>query len=324
MLPPLLYKRDVKEIMANKSRHGGAKDASKETRGSIMEQDKRMLDLDPAGFKLNDYDNIRIEMPKKSELSEEDIDAQLFEYVLSAGKEIQSINDLDDSWVKANFDGLNTVADVRQAIKDQYDKEVEYEYRNIKFANCCDALIGRLEGDVAEDVVNHNIDVMRRSNLDRLEAMHISMDQFLREEHMTSDQYEDKLRNETLYQLKLNVALDLMADVLGMQVGNHEITEYLSAPDPEAFLAEIREKGMVDSARKAAVRVKAMRRIVDTALVNGSDTPEKAEPKEKPIEAPDYSDVDIPDMKDLPLPQIRNELDSQQTHKWALDPKDLG
>lgn len=277
-----------------------------------MAQEKTMLDLDPADFKLSDYDNIRIEMPKKDELSEEDIDAQLFEYVLSSGKEIQSINDLDDSWVQAHFDGLGTVGEVREAIKEQYDKEVDFEYRNIKFATCCDALLDRLEGDVPEDIIQNNVDVMRQANLDRLEAMHVSMDQFLREEHMTPDQYEERLRNETIHQLRMNVALDLMVDVLGMQVGNHEITEYLSAPNPEAFLEEIREKGQVEAARKAAVRVKAMRRIVDTALVNGSDVPESVQRREEEAAAKvDASDIDMPSLADMPLPQIRDDRASE-------------
>lgn len=277
-----------------------------------MAQEKTMLDLDPADFKLSDYDNIRIEMPKKDELSEEDIDAQLFEYVLSSGKEIQSINDLDDSWVQAHFDGLATVGEVREAIKEQYDKEVDFEYRNIKFATCCDALLDRLEGDVPEDIIQNNVDVMRQANLDRLEAMHVSMDQFLREEHMTPDQYEERLRNETIHQLRMNVALDLMVDVLGMQVGNHEITEYLSAPNPEAFLEEIREKGQVEAARKAAVRVKAMRRIVDTALVNGSDVPESVQRREEEAAAKaDVSDIDMPSLADMPLPQIRDDRASE-------------
>lgn len=234
-----------------------------------MSDSAELKNLDMADFKLNDYDNIRIEMPEPPSITEEDIDAQLFEYVISGGKQIQSIADLDDAWVRDNFDGLETVQDVRQSIKDQYDKEMEYQLNDVKLQNCCEALIARLEGEVPEDIIQNNIDFMRENNQRLLDGMHMSFEQFLREERMTADQYEAKLRDEAIYQLKLNVALDLMADVLGTQVGNHELTEYLSAPDPEAFLAEIREKDQVENARRAAVRIKVMRRIVDTAIVNG-------------------------------------------------------
>lgn len=234
-----------------------------------MSDSAELKNLDMADFKLNDYDNIRIEMPEPPSITEEDIDAQLFEYVISGGKQIQSIADLDDAWVRDNFDGLETVQDVRQSIKDQYDKEMEYQLNDVKLQNCCEALIDRLEGEVPEDIIQNNVDFMRENNQRLLDGMHMSFEQFLREEHMTADQYEAKLRDEAIYQLKLNVALDLMADVLGTQVGNHELTEYLSAPNPEAFLAEIREKDQVENARRAAVRIKVMRRIVDTAIVNG-------------------------------------------------------
>lgn len=216
-----------------------------------MSDSAELKNLDMADFKLVDYDNIRIEMPEPPSITEEDIDAQLFEYVISGGKQIQSIADLDDAWVRDNFDGLETVQDVRQSIKDQYDKEMEYQLNDVKLQNCCEALIARLEGEVPEDIIQNNIDFMRENNQRLLDGMHMSFEQFLREEHMTADQYEAKLCDEAIYQLKLNVALDLMADVLGTQVGNHELTEYLSAPDPEAFLAEIREKDQVENARRA-------------------------------------------------------------------------
>ena len=159
-----------------------------------MSEEKQIVDLDPSKFKLNDYDNVRITMPAKPAMSEEDIDAQLFEYVISGGKDINSIADLDDDWVKSNFDGLETIGDVREAIRDQYDKDLEYEYSDIKFRACCDALLERLEGDVPEDILESNIEIVRESNLQRLSEMHISMEQYLREEHLSPDQYEEKVR----------------------------------------------------------------------------------------------------------------------------------
>ena len=274
-----------------------------------MPENKRVVDLDPKQFKLNDYDNVRITLPKKPEMTAEDIDAQLFEYVISGGKHIKSLADLDDDWVKANFDVYETIDDVRQAIKDQYDQEMEYQLSDIKFRACCDAIIARLEGEVPEDLLASNVEIMREGNLQRLEEMHISMEQFLREENLTPEQYDQKVHDEMLYQMRLNVALDLMVDVLGMQVGNHEITEFLSTPDPKAFIEEIREKNMVEEARRAAVRVKAMRRIIDTAIVTeegGDDQPQKP----APVVEDDDEDIVIPNFENMPPTQIRDDSPS--------------
>ena len=274
-----------------------------------MADTKQFIELDPKDFKLSDYDNVRIDMPAKPELSEEDVDAQLFEYVASGGKKIQGIADLDDEWVKANFEGLETIEDVRRAIKDQYDHDLEFEYSDIKFKNCADALLARLQGNVDEATLANNIEVMREGNAKRLEEMHISFEQFLREEHMTPDQYDAKLADETSRQMRMNVALDIMADVLNAQVGNHEICDYLSAPDPEKFLAEIREKGQVEAARRAAVRVKVMRRIVETAIVREVDEDGKpviVAPPQAQVEEPE-EDVEVPDFENMPEPQIRED-----------------
>ena len=50
-----------------------------------MPETAKVIELDANDFKLNDYDNLRIIMPAKPTLSEDDVDAQLFEYVLSGG-----------------------------------------------------------------------------------------------------------------------------------------------------------------------------------------------------------------------------------------------
>lgn len=274
----------------------------------MAEENKQILDLDPKQFKMNDYDNVRITLPSKPPMTAEDIDAQLFQYVISGGKQIQSIADLDDDWVKSNFDMYETIDDVRQAIKDQYDHDMEFEMSDLKFRVCCDALLARLEGDVPEDILAHNIEVVREGNAQQLAEMHISMEQYLREEHLTPEQYDQKLHDETLYQMRLNVAIDIMADVLGMQVGNHELTEYLSTPNPEAFIAEIREKNQVEAARRAAIRVKTMRRVVDTAIVKEEGAPEQEEaPKKKMPVIVDDEDIEIPTYENMPPVQIRDD-----------------
>lgn len=277
---------------------------------------KQFIELDPKDFKLKDYDNVHIDVPAKPKLTDEDIDAQLFEYVASAGKNITSIADLDDAWVQDNFQGLETIDDVRKAIQDDYDRNMEFEIGDIKYQACADVLIERLEGEVPEDLLDHNTEAMHEGNERRLSEMHISMQQYLREEHLTPDQYDDKVRAEALRQMKLNVALDLMADVLNMQVGLNEITDYLSAPNPEAFITEIREKGLVEGARRAAVRVKVMRRVVDTAVITviNEDGEPIPEPEPEPVPAPEEDeDFEMPDFENLPTPHIRDDKTDPDT-----------
>ena len=58
-----------------------------------------------------------------------------------------------------------------------------------------------------------------------------------------------------------------MVEVTATTVPNAELTEYLACEDPARFLEELRESGKVEQARKAAARVKVMRRVIETAEV---------------------------------------------------------
>lgn len=146
-----------------------------------MSDNSTVLQLSPEDFSLSDYDNVRITLPEKPSISSEDVDAQLFGFVLSTGRSVNSIDDLDDEWVKGNFEGLSTIEDVRQAIVDDYERNLELEYSDMKYRACCDALVERLQGEVDEAVVASNVESMRQTNQARLEAMHMSFEQYLRD-----------------------------------------------------------------------------------------------------------------------------------------------
>lgn len=267
----------------------------------------KIIDLSTKDFTLSDYDNVRITMPAKPVLSIEEIDDEIRGYVLSLGnKHLSGLSELDDDFVKENLgdQGFETLEEVRQAIVDEFERSVDFARSDEKYQKCCQVLLDRLQGEIPMDVIENNVKAIREGNLIRLEEMRMTLDQYLREEHLNMDQYDRKIREEALYQAKLNVALDLYAIVLGTQVGNHEITEFLSAPDPAAFLAEIREKGVVEEARLAARRVKVMRRVVDTAIVTIEG--EEAKPAQPVIEEEDDEDFVMPDFEEMPNPNITN------------------
>ena len=241
-----------------------------------MEETQTVPQLDPSDFTLSAYDNISIAMPPIPLASEEDIDAQLFEYVASAekGSGIKSIADLDDSWVNNMFQGLNTIAELRNAIRSDFERQGKSMWENLKFQRCAEALIGRLEGVVDETVVQANVEASRAQYDERLRSFGMTKAQYLREEHLTEDEFEKKFQHDVAHQIRVNMALDKMIEVNNTEVAKSELIEYLSCEDPAAFVAELEEKGLVEDARHAAARVKIMRRIVETAIVEDEEETE--------------------------------------------------
>lgn len=144
-------------------------------------------------------------------------------------------------------------------------------WNNTKFQKCSDALVARLEGELPADVVAANIEASHAQYEQRLKSFGSTKERYLREEHLTPEQFEEKLRDDVVFQLKLNAALDKMIEATGTEVAPSELTEYLSTDDPDAFLAEIEANGRMADAQRAAARVKVMRSVVDTAVVETED-----------------------------------------------------
>ncbi len=234
-----------------------------------MEDTASLPELDASAFSLTAYDSVSVVMPPLPVATDDDIDAQLFEFVASAKKDsgITSLADLDDAWVSSNFEGMSSLVELRRALKLDLEKQGRNNWSNLKFSKCADALMARLEGEIPSDLVEANVEASRAHYDERLLSFGMTKKQYLREEHMTEEQFEQKLHDDVVYQLKFNMALDKMIEISGTTVAKSELTEYLTCEDPVAFAAELEANGRVEDARRAAARVKVMRRIVETAIV---------------------------------------------------------
>ncbi|MEG1516917.1 MAG: hypothetical protein RR360_01090 [Raoultibacter sp.] len=234
---------------------------------SSAETNETPIDLE--AFKLSAYDRVRIEMPAPLLVSKEDIDSQLFPYIATApkGSSLHGLEDLDDAWVAENFPEINGIEGLRDLIAARIKKDNEFSYENLKFAQCADALIDRLEGEISEEAIAANLDEVRKRSEAMIGSFGLAKKQYLKEEGITEVEYEEKLKEETKHDLALNIALDKMIEMTATTVSNSELTDFLSTDNPDAFLRELQASGKVEEARHAASRVKVMRRIVETAEI---------------------------------------------------------
>lgn len=234
-----------------------------------MDEKNKTVDL--SQFQLADFEKISVVLPKMPPVVEEDIDAQLFEYVASAWrgdeKRMNKLADLDDEWVKDKFPNIGTVAELRRIIREDLEKNAENSMQEMKIQECSKALVSFVEGDLPEGLVDSNVEPVRRECLQQLAASGSSLAKYLQRESMTFEQFEEKLREDVAYRIKLNIALDLLVKKDGVFVEDDKLTDYLMAEDPQAFIAEVVDRGMLEDARVAASRIKVMRQVVDGALV---------------------------------------------------------
>lgn len=223
--------------------------------------------LDPSAFSLSDYGSVRAELPAHEVPSEADIDAQLFGYLMTFGKDsgATSLADVDDAWVKANFGDVSSVEELRGIIRRDLEMREKERYGELAYRLCAEELVGRLQGDIPDDVLDAAVESSRESYDARLRAMGTTKTRYMRDNSIAEEEYEREMREDIAFQMKLNIALDKMVLATGTAVAAAEIPEYLSTDDPDAFMEQLRETGRVDEARAAAARVKLMRRIMEAA-----------------------------------------------------------
>ncbi len=227
------------------------------------------FDLDPDDFEISSYDVVEIEMPRKQVATDEDVDAQLFGFAVSQrGSAAMGIDELDDAWVRETFgEQAGTIAQLREHIAHDLNRRFDQAYQEIVYERCADALIGRLSGGISEDALAAAVEQAGPGYEGRLAQMGMTKAQYLREEGISEEEFERRLSDDVRRQLLLNVALDKMIGVSGATVATGELTEYLACDDPQSFVEELKAKGLVEQARRAATRVKVMRRVVETARI---------------------------------------------------------
>ena len=233
-----------------------------------MSENETLPQIDLSAFALADRGSVSIEMPSAPAFEEKDIDAQLFSYVAQAekGARIHSIADLDDAWVQANFPDVKTVVELREVIRRDLERERDLGLKNVRFQRCADALVARLEGELSEEVIAAYAKASRAQYAERLAAAGMGKHHYMQQMNMSESEFEEKLLEDVVFQLKLNIALDLLAQE-EEAVADDELTSYLSVADPDTFLDEARATGKLDEARQAAMRVKVMRGVVASAVV---------------------------------------------------------
>lgn len=272
--------------------------------------DTPRLNLDD--FNMSSYDVVELEGIEKPIITDEDIHDGLLMFVSGLLGRSAVFPDVTDEWVKQNVNGIDSLSELQIAIKGQIEQERSSDLADAKYRFCANELIGRVQGDIDAPLLDRAVEELRRQKDLMLANMGETLEEYLRFEKQTKDVYEEELVDEAGMNLKLNIALDKMAIVNGTTVMNKEIPELLSNDDPESFMNQLEESGQLENARKAAARVKVMRRIIETAVFpdDGAGTHKM-----------DVTSIgrENPFMATVPKPQIRDFTSEEKAEEGVFE-----
>ena len=244
------------------------------------------------GMKAGDEKDLDVTFPEDYGAAELAGAPVVFKVKVHEVKERQ-LPTVDDEFAK-DVSEFDTLADLKKSISDKL-KEQKKEQADREFENTLVQMaIDKLEGEIPEAMIDYQADKMVEDYAVRVERQGFRFEDYLGMMGMTMADMQNQAKESAGRSVRMNLALEAIADAEGFEVSEEEMEEELKK------LAE--EYGMEVDAVRAAVPAedlkhdlrnkKAVDLIVSTAVVEkptkkttAKKTTKKAETEEAEVEA---------------------------------------
>ena len=195
-----------------------------------------------------------------SYIGEEDVNAKV---TLNELRE-QKLPELDDAFAEKM--GSKNMEELRDMIKNMLNGQMEQMFNNVKERECTKELAKRLVGDVPESFITYTQGEVRLDFYNTLQRQGATFDQYLQQQNITKDQFEEDLKLEADEVAKRSLALDALARHLKLEVTDEDIDKEFAAVE-SATRKDWEEACRMTELREALLRNKAMEWLLDKAKV---------------------------------------------------------
>ncbi|MGV8084263.1 MAG: trigger factor [Coriobacteriia bacterium] len=175
-----------------------------------------------------------------------------------------------DEWVAQNFGGLKTVAELRANIKAQLEMQLIQHREQHKYRLVATALAQRLEGRIPDDIFDSALRANEQNFEEYLRRNDTNKEDYLKKQGIGEHQFTMQNLIQTREMVAQGLALDAMAEHLGLDVTDEEIDAVFggrTAEQKAAARQEAEKAGRLDEYRQLALREKTLKRLVDNAKI---------------------------------------------------------
>lgn len=216
-----------------------------------------------AYYTLSSYDpvSITVNVPYTTDA---DIEYALNAAVAQAGGTAQSL--ADPSWIRAHFDGVDNVEQLRAAIRSEVDAVNRQVAEESKPARCAEELARRLNQAVPPKDVEDVRAGLEQAFEIRLSQQGVTLDQFLAQTGGRRSDVDDMFAEQARELAEQQAAIDAYATKLKIQATDDELPRLLGLGGDQwnQIAAEARAAGRYGDLRDAATRNKAIEQVVST------------------------------------------------------------
>lgn len=189
--------------------------------------------------------------------------------------------EVTDEWTKLTF-GFEGIEDMREKIASGIKEQKEEARPRRKENECLFAIGQRVEIDVPESMSELQEANLLQSFYNQLQNSGMTFDQYLDTMGLTAEKFKEDTKQQAIDMVKQDLALDAWARHNKLTVTDEEITaefEKANLDDPAQVEQEWRASGRIPLIREGVLRTKALKEIVDSAVITDEEQPE--EPKAK-------------------------------------------
>ena len=181
----------------------------------------------------------------------------------------KKLPELTDEWVQERI-GVETVEALRAELAEEIEQAQGSSFPRMKENRVLTALAERLEGEIAEDLIEDAESTLLQDFFGQLQRQGVTLDAYLKQAGISSQQFRDDVKKQAEDMTKQDLALDAYAAHAGIEATEEDIREEFQnagATDPDALMQQWRENGQMYLIRQGIMRQKAAKELVDNAVV---------------------------------------------------------
>ncbi len=183
------------------------------------------------------------------------------------------IPELTDEVVKKGF-GFDTVAELRDAIKEEIEQDKKISLPGLKEDRAVEAIAEHLTlEEVPSEYVDQVFNETAQQVLGNLQTQGMSLDMFLQMRGIKAEDFVADLRKQAEERARQSLALDALAKHLNIEATVEEVKEEFAkaGAEVESLYEQFRKAGNLPAVRESIRRTKALKWLTENAPVNYVD-----------------------------------------------------
>jgi len=177
---------------------------------------------------------------------------------------------ITDAWVKANMPEAKDVDGLRAMMHAQGMEFKTREQQKMELYAAASALAERFQGTIADEIYEFTRSDILANLVEQLRQNGATLEQYMQEMGMEQQQFSMMLMMQVRETLRQGFALDALARHLKLSISEADLADTISRLAPgneERMRAEFEASGRMYMLKEAAMRTKANKMLLETAIV---------------------------------------------------------